>query len=325
MQDVPAAQHLCRGTVRLLKSALIHPTLLSSRPSVVAAAVLVSARRAVGCHPFFPACLEQLTGMRGETASCTELATAVAAVEPLIPAAGLEPPPRITPHMLVAANRPVSAGRLFSHLAPGLNGAGSGYSTPSHASTPTAAGVNNVPFIPNKTLLDAVVRQHSMQRAASDMSSVSTHSEGSAGDLQALLSSTAAAAAVASGNLSGSPVPPGLGGSALLHPPEPGLAAAMAGLQLGMNVNMNLPGMHGVPGLAGIGPGFMPQMQGYNPWLAAMGHGAFNAGGAADPYQLAAMQHQQQQASRLAQMTNPYTMPMTQHAMMLNNAANLLQ
>lgn len=298
--------------MRLLRLALLEPVLLSSRPSVVAAAVLVSARQTVGCYPFFPACLEQLTGMRGGTANCPELAAAVAAVEPLIPAAALEPPARMTPHLMVG-NRPVSAGRLFGHLAHGFNGAGSGYSTPSHASTPTAP-VGSVSLMPNKTLLDAVVRQHSLQRAASD-SSHSTRSEGSAADLQALLSSTAAAAAAA-GSMTGSPVAPRLGSPAVASP-DPALAAAMAGLQLGMTLQ-GVPGMPVVPGLPAVNQGFMPQMPCFNPWLAA---GAY---GAADPYQVAAMQQQQQQASRLAQMTNPYTMPLAPQ-MMVNNAAHLLR
>lgn len=301
--------YLYKATTRLLRSALLEPVLLASRPSVVAAAVLLSARTAVGCHPFFPACLEQLTGM---DAAHPQLAAAVAAVEPLVASAAIQPPPRQLPippaHLAAVGSRPMSAGLLFGQL--GGHPPGSGYSTPNHGSTPTAASAAaiaaaaaaQVPFIPNKSLLDTVVRQHTLQRANSDISSHSNHtgSEGSAADLQALLASSAAAG----GNIAGSPVGnPHLAGPAVTAS-EPALAAAMAGLQLGM-------------GMQGMGT-VIPQM----PWMGAGMFGAYGAPAMPDPYQ--AVIQQQQHGSRLQQMTTPSLMPM-QQAMMLNNAAHLLR
>lgn len=298
-QEVPAATHFSKAMLRLLRAVLLDPLVLRWRPSVMAAATLAAARTAVGCHPFFPSCLEQLTDMTVETEEQTsELAAAIAAVEPLAAAAGLEPPARASPAaQFAAANRQLAAG-LFGQLNPSFNGSGSGYSTPSHAGTPTAAAAAaaamaaQVPFgMPQKSLLDAVVRQHNaLHRAGSDMSSLSAQTcsdAGSAADLQALLSASAVA-----GSMAGSPV----GHNPLLMAPasEPVLAAAMAGLQLGMMQQ-------------GAAP--MPQM----PW--------FGAGGGFDAYQNA-FQAQQQQGSRLQQMTSPYVMPTPmQQAMMLNNAA----
>jgi hypothetical protein len=152
-----------------------------------------------------------------------------------------------------------------------------------------------------KSLLDAVVRQHGrLHRASSDMSSLSaqTHSDaGSAADLQALLAASAFAGAAAAG----SP----LGHSALLPGPvsEPLLAAAMAGLQLGM---MQQAG----------GVGAVPQM----PWFARSGGvDAFQGG-----FQAGQLQQQQQSGSRLQQMTTPYVMPNhLQQAYMMGNAAHM--
>lgn len=295
--------------MRLLQLALKEPVLLSSRPSVIAVAVLVAARQAVGCHPFLPACLEQLTGMRHGTTPSSELTAAMAAIEALVPAADLVPPNRSVPVM--TANKPAAASLLFGQLAQYMANPGSGYSTPTHAGTPTTTATGHVPLVGNKSLLDAVVRQHSLQRAGSDMSSLSNHSDGSVADLQALLSSAAVAAAAAAaatggggGSLTGSPIASRLGSPAVPQP-NPALTAAMAGLQLGMP-------------MSGMAPGFVPALTGYNPWIAA---GAFGA----TPEMLQVVNLQHQQASRLAQMTNPYTMPMAQPAMMFNNAAHMLR
>uniref|UniRef100_A0A383VDG4 PROP1-like PPR domain-containing protein n=1 Tax=Tetradesmus obliquus TaxID=3088 RepID=A0A383VDG4_TETOB len=327
-QESLVAQHLHGATTRLLRCALLEPVLLSSQPSVVAAAVLLCARSAVGCHPFLPCCIEQLTGM---DAAHPQLAAAVAAVEPLTASAGLEPPPRsapVTPVTLAPGPRPPSAGS--HHLFAGMGHmphAGSGYSTPTNlAGTPTAAA-GAAPQMPqmagglmaghHKSLLDPVMRQHaSLQRAGSDMSSLSniSPSDGSAADLQALLASSAAAAAAAS-SMAGSPSPHVRMGSPVVAASEPALAAAMAGLQLGMGV--------GLQGMAG--PSCFPQMPFVSPWMPGAA-GAYGAQQMPDSYQMLMQQQaqQQQQSSRLQQVTGPYVMPM-QQAMLMNNAAHLLR
>lgn len=301
LQDVPAAAHFNSALLRLLRSVLLDPMILRWRPTVVAAAVLVAARKVVGCFPFMPSCLEQLTGM---SADSPELAAAAAAVEPLAAAARLEPPARASPVSQFGC-RPLSAGPGFGNMTPSFNGSCSGYSTPgSHASTPTAvaaaAMAAQMQFgLPQKSLLDAVARQHhgALHRASSDMSSLScaTASDaGSAADLQALLSASAFAGAAAAGSPLGhhSPLLPGSAS-------EPLLAAAMAGLQLGMM-------QHGSPPV-------VPQM----PWLGG-------SGGGLDAYH-SGLQQQQQQGSRLQQMTSPYVMPnpMQQAYMQFNGAAHM--
>lgn len=298
MQDVPAATHFNSGLFRLLGTVLVEPVILRWRPAVLAAAVLVAARRTVGCHPFLPACLEQLTGLTVET---PELAAAAAALEPFAVAAGLQPPARASP-VGQFGPRPPSAGPLFGNMSPSYNGSCSGYSSPSHAGTPTAAAAAvmaaQMQFgLPQKSLLDAVARQHGvLHRASSDMSSLSAQTcsdAGSAADLQALLSASAFAGAAAAA--AGSPLGPNplLSGSAS----EPLLAAALAGLQLGMM-------QHGSPPLA-------PQM----PWVG--GAGGFDAFHGSFP-------QQQGGGSRLQQMTSPYVMPSAmQQAYMFNKAARM--
>eukprot|EP00879_Flechtneria_rotunda_P015835 GHRR01016558.1.p1 GENE.GHRR01016558.1~~GHRR01016558.1.p1 ORF type:complete len:553 (+),score=244.72 GHRR01016558.1:98-1660(+) len=307
-QDTPAAMRLSQGIIRLLRSTVSAPLLLSARPSVVAAAVLLNARTAVGQHPFFPSCLEQLTGMAG-TAGCPELAAAAAAVAPLTPAASLDPLPQPVPstaaHLAAAtASGPLglNSNPLLGHIGSNMSG-GSSYSSPSHVNTPTARA-SAAPFVPNKSLLDAV-RQQTLQRAGSDMSSMSTRTcsnDGSNPDLQALLASASAAAAA--GSMSGSPVVnAGLGSTLAVS--EPSLAAAMAGLQLNLAMQGSAGGVFPpVPGLA------------FNPWLAPGGYNAFP-----DFYQAAV---QQQGGSRLQQMTSPYVLPM-QNAMFLGSGSHLLQ
>lgn len=285
LQDVPAAAHFNRGLFSLLRTVLVDPMVLRWRPAVVAAAVLAAARTVVGAHPFFPTCLEQLTSMLLDTG---DLAAAVCAVEPFAAAAGLHPPARNSP---VAGfdGRALSSGHLFGQLTPSYNGSCSGYSTPSHAGTPTAAAAAmaaQMQFgMPQKSLFDAVVRQQSaLQRAGSDVSTASAQTcsdAGSAADLQVLLAASAFAA--------GSPMAnsPLLSGSAS----EPFLAAAMANLQLGMM-------QQGMPhGQRMSWPG---------------GFDAYHAGFPA---------HQQQHGSRLQQMTSPYVMPNAmQQAFMMNGA-----
>jgi hypothetical protein len=301
LQDVPAAAHFSAGLLRLSRAVLMDPMILRWRPAVLAAAVLVAARQVVGCHPFLPTCLQQLTHMSLAT---PELAAAVAAVEPLAAAAGLVPPARASP-VCQFVGRPLPPPHMLGHMAASFNGSGSGYSTPSHAGTPTAAAAAAMAAQlqfggGQKSLLDAVVRQHGrLPRASSDMSSLSaqTHSDaGSAADLQALLAASAFAGAAAAG----SP----LGHSPLLQGPasEPLLAAAMAGLQLGM---MQQAG----------GVGAVPQM----PWFAGSGGvDAFQGG-----FQAGQLQ-QQQPGSRLQQMTTPYVMPNhLQQAYMMGNAAHM--
>jgi hypothetical protein len=172
----------------------------------------------------------------------------------------------------------------------------------------------------HKSLLDPVVRQHhSLQRAGSEMSSLSnvSPSDGSAADLQALLASSAAAV----GSMAGSPAPNAGMGSPAVAASEPALAAAMAGLQLGMGMGMQ--------GMAG--PSCFPQMP-FNPWMTRVAAG-YGAPQNPDPYQMllqqqmqqqAQQQQQQQQGSRLQHMTGPYPTPM-QQAMLMNNAAHLLR
>lgn len=298
MQDMPASAHFHSSLFRLLRAVLVDPMILRWRPAVIAAAVLVAARKTVGCQPFMPSCLEQLTGM---TADTPDLAAAAAAVEPLAAAAGLEPPARASP-VTQFGGRPLSAGQLFGNATPSHNGSCSGYSTPSHAGTPTAAAAAAMAAqmqfgMPQKSLVDAVARQHgALHRASSDLSSLSANTcsdAGSAADLQTLLSASALAAAAGSPLGHHSPLLPGSAS-------EPFLAAAMAGLQLGM--------MHQGS------PPVVPQM----PWLGG-------AGGL-DAYQGALHQQyqQQQQGSRLQQMTSPYVMPNAmQQAFMFNNAAHM--
>lgn len=296
VQDVPAAAHFNSGVFRLLRAVLMEPIILRWRPAVVAAAVLVAARKTVGCFPFMPASLEQLTGLTMET---PELAAAAAALEPLAAAAGLQPPARASP-VGQFAPRPLSSGPLFGNMSPSYNGSCSGYSSPSHAGTPTAAAAAAMAAqmqfgLPQKSLLDAVARQHgALHRASSDMSSLSAQTcsdTGSAADLQALLSASAfagAAAAAAGSPLGANPL---LSGSAS----EPLLAAAMAGLQLMQ---------HGSPPV-------VPQM----PWVG--GAGGFDA------YH-GNYQQQRGGGSRLQQMTTPYVMPNAmQQAYMFNNAAHM--
>lgn len=313
LQDVPAAAHFSKAMLGLLRTVLVDPLALRWRPAVMAAATLIAARTAVGCHPAVPLCLQHLTRLSLEAAEGeeeqTELAAAVAAVQPLAASAGLHPPPRVLPHF---GGRPVSAGGgLFGQFpanTPTFGSTGSGYSTPSHASTPTAAAAAAMAAaqlhfgLPQKSLLDAVVRQHHTARAGSDMSSRTCSEAGSAADLQALLSATAMAGGMA-GGMAGSPMGTNPLAGFMAPASEPALAAAMAGLQLSM---MQMQGGAG---------GFVPQM----PWL-----GQGNAAGF-DPY-LACYQPQhpplQQGSSRLQQMTTPYVTPAhMQQAMMLNNAA----
>lgn len=326
-QDVPAAAHFSSGMFRLLRAVLIDPMVLSWRPAVVAAAVLVAARTTVGCYPFFPSCLEQLTG---STLDNPDVAAAIAAIKPLAAAAGLEPPARCSPigppHF---GGRPLSAGPgLFGcQLGPGsFNGSCSGYSTPSHAGTPTAAAAaaaalaaaQQLQFagMPQKSLLDAVVRQHrgSQHRNSSDMSSVTSaqtcSDAGSAGDLQALLSASAAFAAGATssaGSLGGHSSSPLLTGAGPCS--EPLLAAAMAGLQLGalqQHHHQSAPGSPHMPWLGGAGSFDNPFQGGFQPMQQQQGQ-------------------QQGHGSRLSQMTTPYVMPhaMQQASYLFNNAAHM--
>lgn len=303
MQDVPAATHFHSGIFRLLRSVLLDPNMLHWRPAVLAAAVLVAARQAVGCHPFLPSCLAQLTSMSQDT---PELAAAVAAIEPLAATAGLVPPARASP--VGQYGRPLSSGQLFSNGGtPSYNGSHSGYSTPSHAGTPTAAAAAAMAAqmqfsMPQKSLLEAVVRQHGgLHRAGSDMSSLSAQTcsdAGSAADLQALLTGSAfLPGAPGSGPLSHSPLLPGSAS-------EPFLAAAMAGLQLGMMQQ----GMGGLPAV--------PQM----PWLGGAGAGGYDAfrGGGFGPQQA-----QHQSGSRLQQMTTPYVMPNPMQAYMQHSVGHM--
>lgn len=294
-QELPAAAHFNAGLFRLLRAVMVEPIALRWRPAVVATAVLVAARAAVGCHPFLPSCLEQLSSMSLESG---DLAAAVAAVEPLAAAAGLEPPARASP-VAMFGSRPLSSGHLFGQLTPSYNGSCSGYSTPSHAGTPTAAAAAAMAAqmqfaMPQKSLLDAVARQHgALHRAGSDVSSLSAQTcsdVGSAADLQALLSASAFGGAAAGSPLGHGQLLPG-------SPSEPFLAAAMAGLQLGMMQQASQPVAH-------------------MPWLGSTG--------GFDAYQAGFQHHQQQQGSRLQQMTSPYVMPNPmQQAMMMNNAAHL--
>jgi hypothetical protein len=351
MQEVPAAAHFNNAMPSLLRAVLSDPLVLNWRPAVVAAATLVAARAAVGCHPFHPGCLQELThmGLAGARSSSSdgsssssneegqqpsELAAAVAAVEPLAAAAGLRPPPRAAPiPHFGGAHRPLPGGRLFGPQfgTPTFGSmGGSGYSTPASLGdgTPTAAAAAAMAAAQmqfggahhHKSLLDAVVRQHSAlhHRAGSDLSSLSVASGsdvGSAADLQALLSASALA-----GGMAGSPLGSGPRSGGFMGPAasEPVLAAAMAGLQLSM--------MQGAGGGSGHGS---PQM----PWLGqGGGHASGGAGGGFDPYHHQhgfvppPPPHHQQNGSRLAQMTNPYVTPgHMQQAMMFNNAAQLLR
>lgn len=111
-QETPAAAHFRTAMLGLLRRVLADPASLRWHPAVVAAATLAAARKAVGCHPLLPGCVQQLAQLSleavgedgGEGAG---LAAAVAAVEPLAAAAGLSPArPPLAP---VAAARPPGA------------------------------------------------------------------------------------------------------------------------------------------------------------------------------------------------------------------------
>jgi hypothetical protein len=244
-----------------------------------------------------PACLEQLTGMSLDT---PDLVAAVAAIHPLAATAGLRLPGRVA-HLVGSSQS--NSRPLFAQLTPSFSGSCSGYSTPSHShtGTPTAAAAMAAQLqfgMPHNSLLDAVVRQHSgLPRAGSDMSSWSaqTYSDGvSAADLQGLLSASAFAGAAAGSPINPSPLLPG-------SVSEPLLAAAMAGLQLGML-------QQGVPSVPQMPPA----------WLGS-------SVGSLDALQgsLYAPQ-QQQQGSRLQNMTSPYVLPNAfQQAYMMGNAAHL--
>ncbi|KAK9810087.1 hypothetical protein WJX72_004590 [[Myrmecia] bisecta] len=77
-QDPKARHRLAGPAMTLMAEAVFVPTFLQYRPSLVAAAVLYTARRAQGTYPFWPAALGMLTGytdpLQGEFAACVSAA-----------------------------------------------------------------------------------------------------------------------------------------------------------------------------------------------------------------------------------------------------------
>jgi hypothetical protein len=61
-QDAAALQRAAGDALQVMAQAVFAPGFLQFPPSLVAAGVLTSARRAAGVWPFWPASLAQLTG-----------------------------------------------------------------------------------------------------------------------------------------------------------------------------------------------------------------------------------------------------------------------
>ena len=63
MQDSVALERTAGNALQLMAEAVYSPAFLDFRPSLVAAGVLTSSRKAAGVWPFWPSSLAQLTGM----------------------------------------------------------------------------------------------------------------------------------------------------------------------------------------------------------------------------------------------------------------------
>ena len=61
-QDSVALERTAGNALQLMAEAVYSPAFLDFRPSLVAAGVLTSARKAAGVWPFWPSSLAQLTG-----------------------------------------------------------------------------------------------------------------------------------------------------------------------------------------------------------------------------------------------------------------------
>lgn len=360
-QGSSAVAHVCQGMLRLLRSAMLEPALLRTRPSLLALAVLVAARRAVGAHPVLPGAIAQLMGVQGDAVGAAQLTAPLSLLEPLLVAADLHPPAHCAPATQVALASVVTDTSYHGyHVLSGGSGSqqlcGSGQSSPLCVGTPP--GCCGTGSVNGRLLLDSMARQASLQRVGSELSTLSMHTASEAGSVAELSASllpmpTTAAAmysmsgcspvqqAGCSSSLSGSP--------GLLHHhqqrhgDEPAtLAATMAGLQLGAA----LAGPHPILGSGGqsLPAGYLHQPLPHNSTTTTI-----SSGGAAgswmippptllpsssgtmfdgDAYRQAALLMQHQHAahagSRLAQMTNPFITPVHQHATMLNGPTHHL-
>ena len=63
MQDSVALERTAGNALQLMAEAVYSPAFLDFRPSLVAAGVLTSSRKAAGVWPFWPSSLAQLTGV----------------------------------------------------------------------------------------------------------------------------------------------------------------------------------------------------------------------------------------------------------------------
>ena len=62
MQDSVALERTAGNALQLMADVVYSPSFLDFRPSLVAAGVLTSSRKAAGVWPFWPSSLAQLTG-----------------------------------------------------------------------------------------------------------------------------------------------------------------------------------------------------------------------------------------------------------------------
>jgi len=62
MQDSVALERTAGSALQLMADVVYSPSFLDFRPSLVAAGVLTSSRKAAGVWPFWPSSLAQLTG-----------------------------------------------------------------------------------------------------------------------------------------------------------------------------------------------------------------------------------------------------------------------
>ncbi len=62
MQDSVALERTAGNALQLMAEVVYSPSFLDFRPSLVAAGVLTSSRKAAGVWPFWPSSLAQLTG-----------------------------------------------------------------------------------------------------------------------------------------------------------------------------------------------------------------------------------------------------------------------
>lgn len=79
MQDSVALERTAGNALQLMAEVVYSPSFLDFRPSLVAAGVLTSSRKAAGVWPFWPSSLAQLTGQlpaRAHLLHCAHLATA---------------------------------------------------------------------------------------------------------------------------------------------------------------------------------------------------------------------------------------------------------